>query len=142
MFKFRKLYLGALLATGTLIAVGFSQNARAQGVLEDCADDIMTYCENVEPGQGRIISCLYAYEDKISEQCYAATIDFHDAMDFVFATIREALATCATDIETFCAETEFGGGRILTCLSENQSDIAPECKQVVDGFKLGFSVAE
>ncbi len=138
MSNFRKLYLGAMFATGMLISAGVPQNADAQGVLEDCATDIVTYCENVEPGQGRIISCLYAYEDKISEQCYAATIDFHDAMDFVFATIREALAVCAADIENYCAGTEFGQGRIVSCLAEKESEIAPECKQVVDGFKLGF----
>ncbi len=138
MSMFKNFFLGTVVAAGTLVAIGFAENARAQGMLESCADDIMTYCENVEPGQGRIISCLYAYEDKISEQCYAATTDFHDAMDFVFATIREALAVCAADIENHCAGTEFGQGRIVSCLAEKDSEIAPECKQVVDGFKLGF----
>ncbi|MDN3720207.1 cysteine rich repeat-containing protein [Roseibium salinum] len=95
MFSHRFAKLTAIAITGFLLSVLGSASPQAQGVLEDCASDITTYCAEVEPGHGRVLSCLYAYEDKISEACYAATIDFHDVMDFMFASVRDALASCA-----------------------------------------------
>ena len=126
------------VALGGILLFGASAGAVAQGVLEDCATDIAAFCAQVEPGHGRVISCLYANEDKLSEACYAANSDVHDAMDFMFATVRNALATCAADIENTCAGTEFGHGRILTCLKENRSEISPQCEQVVNGFSFGL----
>ena len=131
-----------IAAAGLLCSFFGSVSPRAQGFLEDCASDVSTYCADVDPGHGRVISCLYAYEDKISEACYAATIDYHDVMDFLFASVREAQALCAADIEKHCAETEFGHGRILTCLAENKTTIEPACKQVVDGFERGLAATE
>lgn len=125
-----------------LLLVPGTASLQAQGVLEDCATDIVTYCGDVEPGHGRVVSCLYAYEDKISDACFAATIDYHDVMDHVFASVRDALASCAGDIDRHCAGTKFGHGRILTCLSERKAEIAPACKKVVDGFELGISSNE
>ncbi|MCX2721742.1 cysteine rich repeat-containing protein [Roseibium salinum] len=142
MFSHRFAKLTAIAITGFLLSVLGSASPQAQGVLEDCASDITTYCAEVEPGHGRVLSCLYAYEDKISEACYAATIDFHDVMDFMFASVRDALASCAGDIDKHCSGTEFGHGRILTCLSETKAEIAPACKQVVNGFEQGLAASE
>jgi hypothetical protein len=108
--------------------------ASAQGLLEDCATDVVTYCADVELGHGRTISCLYAHEDKISEQCYAATSDYGDVLDFLFASVQEAVAVCAADIQAYCAGTEFGHGQMLTCLSQNKANIGDQCRQVVAGF--------
>lgn len=134
-------FTGVAVASFLFMVPG-TASLQAQGMLEDCATDIVTYCADVEPGQGRIVSCLYAYESKLSEACYAATIDYHDVMDHVFASIRDALASCAGDIDQHCSGTEFGRGRVLTCLSESEAEMAPACKKVVDGFELGLSSAQ
>ena len=34
-----------------------------------CAKDIKKYCKTVTPGEGRMIYCMQAHEDKISPQC-------------------------------------------------------------------------
>jgi len=31
--------------------------------------EIETYCKAVTPGEGRILACLYAYQDKLSGKC-------------------------------------------------------------------------
>jgi Cysteine rich repeat len=127
---------GALLFSLILATAVFllPQHGRAQGVLEVCETSIEELCSKVTPGNGRIISCLYAHEDHLDEACANAISDAGDILDHMFAKIRDAMATCAPDIEKLCPDTEFGGGRIMSCLREKAADIAPECRSVVDTF--------
>ena len=34
-----------------------------------CQAEIETYCKAITPGEARILACLYAHEDKLSERC-------------------------------------------------------------------------
>ena len=124
--------LFALILAFTLSAL--PQPSRAQGVLEACERPIEAFCSEVTPGDGRIISCLYAHEDQLDETCANTISDVGDILDHVFATIRGAMTTCAMDIEKQCKGVEFGGGRIMTCLQENSASITPECRAAVDRF--------
>jgi hypothetical protein len=36
---------------------------------EDCKDDVMKFCSDIKPGQGRIIHCLKEHEKELSPQC-------------------------------------------------------------------------
>ncbi|MGI9402003.1 MAG: cysteine rich repeat-containing protein [Rhizobiaceae bacterium] len=120
-----------LLLAGTFLSV---QSSHAQGVLEACEEEIEVLCPKVSPGNGRTISCLYAHENYLNEPCAMAIVDMGDMLDFVFTTVRSAVAVCASDIESKCAGTKFGEGRILTCLRENSADINPECSKMVENF--------
>ena len=40
---------------------------------------------------------------------------------------RGARAACATDLATFCAGTEAGGGKKMRCLADNQNKLSPGC---------------
>lgn len=42
------------------------------------------------------------------------------------------MAACMADARKLCAGVEPGGGRILACLSQNKSQISPDCKAVVE----------
>ncbi|RWE29266.1 cysteine rich repeat-containing protein [Mesorhizobium sp.] len=44
------------------------------------------------------------------------------------AAEREA---CQADYEKFCKAVEQGGGRIIKCLNDHLSDLAPQCQKVV-----------
>ncbi|MES0870261.1 cysteine rich repeat-containing protein [Pseudovibrio sp. SCP19] len=135
----------ALLGVGLMFAAtsfnASSQDA-ARGVFQACEPEIKAHCSEVTPGEGRIFACMYAYEDKLSAKCSHAIDDLADAMDFLFANANEALAICAPDIEAQCSETEVGGGRILTCLSEKQDKVGAECKQVIDIFSEKFGLKD
>ena len=117
-----------LVLAGTIFT---AQPGHAQGVLENCEEEIKALCSTVSPGDGRLISCMYAHENYLNEKCANSIADFGDILDFVFSTIRGAMETCIGDIEKHCADTEFGGGRMMSCLSEKAADITPECKMVV-----------
>ena len=37
--------------------------------MEGCRADIDTYCAQVTPGEQRLMACIYAYNDKLSDEC-------------------------------------------------------------------------
>jgi hypothetical protein len=133
---------GKLLALGAVLCIGFgaASPAVAEGLLESCGTDISKFCGEVTPGNGRVISCLYAHEDKLSEACDAASADLGDLIDSFFFGLRQAYATCAPDIEKHCSDVKMGQGRLVSCLAENQSTLGNECGDIVS--KLSDDLTE
>jgi len=105
---------------------------QAQDVLKACEADIKTYCSQVTLGDGRLLACMYAHEDKISPECDVAIADAADQLDWFLSSVREALETCAPDIQKHCADVDAGQGRIYACLRIKKDQIGDDCKAVVD----------
>ncbi len=131
--------IGFGLAFGGTAAIA---QGPVKGVLEACESEITTYCDQVTPGDGRLLSCMYAHEDKISEPCADSIVDLADALDYLFANARAAVSICAADIEANCSTVEFGGGRVLTCLQENADKVSSDCRPVVKAFSEKFGLEE
>ena len=110
--------------------------ARAQSVFAACGSDIEAYCADVTPGHGRLFACLYAREDKITETCEAALVDIVDTLDSVFEIIRYTAQECRDDIKRHCADVEFGGGRIYSCLKSKGGGLSVACKGALDQISL------
>lgn len=126
------------VATGWLAVAG-NATGSAQSLHEACRADIRHYCDTVTPGNGRIMACVYAHEDKITADCDAATSDVSDILDTVFASIQDVLSLCRADIEKHCSGVKFGEGRILSCLNENTASLTAECKKVVPQFSKSLA---
>ncbi|MTI18790.1 hypothetical protein E1162_16205 [Rhodobacteraceae bacterium RKSG542] len=140
----QSLFISALSAGLLIIAsIGAaSSQPKVKGVLEACETERATFCEQVEPGNGRLFACLYAYEDKIGDECSASITDMADAIDLLFASASEALAVCAPDIEKLCSTVEAGGGRIISCLSEKAEEVSPECKSAAGSFAKKYGLTD
>ena len=119
-----------LLAAGWA-AVASTETVSAASLHEACGADIRHYCDTVTAGDGRMMACLYAHEDKITKDCDAQTEDVGYILDTMFAKIADVLSECRPDIEKFCSDQQFGEGRILSCLNENSASLAEPCKSVV-----------
>ncbi len=112
-------------------ANSIAQESLVEHLVKACETDIRNYCSQVTPGNGRLLHCMAAHEDKISGRCHYA---FYQA-----ASILEQLATatayvasqCAADIETYCSDVRMGEGRVLACLTENKSDVSDTCNQAI-----------
>ena len=117
-------------------AVFLAPPAMPADILGACEADIVAYCAEVEPGNGRIAACLYAYEDKLSEPCDKAMSDTADVIDLFFDRLRYVKQQCGADIRTYCSEVELGQGRLFTCLAEKRSEISAECGEVIDNIEL------
>lgn len=122
--------LGAA-ALASLLAVAAAGPAAAQSVFEACDAEIAARCADVQPGGGRLVACLYAHEDKLSESCDAAVADVADLLDLFFERVRYAKQQCLPDITKLCADVDLGGGRLISCLKDNAASLSPECGAVV-----------
>jgi len=121
-----------IAALAVMALTGLSGIADAQNIFQVCETDIQKYCSKVKPGHGRLITCLYAHEDQISDACDQATGEMADQLDWFLHRVKTALEQCTVDIEKHCAKVALGEGRIYRCLKDKKAEISGECKQVVD----------
>jgi len=92
-----------------------------------CGDEIKNFCSTVTPGEGRVILCIEAHEDKLSPRCL---FDMHAAaknLKVVGDTFKEATGACRGDISKFCGQTPAGQGRVMQCLMTNKASVATAC---------------
>ena len=92
--------------------------------MEGCKKELDTYCKTVTPGEGRILACLYAYEDKLSGRCVYALYEAANQLERMVMALRYLASECKSDISSLCADTEPGEGRILKCLDKNQAKVS------------------
>jgi hypothetical protein len=96
-------------------------------VMTGCAAEIDNYCSQVSLGEGRLMACFYAHEDKLSEQCIHAVYDAAVAIDEAINAFVYIATSCEADIDTYCGDMDAGEGRILNCLTAKRDSISAEC---------------
>jgi hypothetical protein len=130
-----------------LIATGITIGAITLGVTDAWSQDLIksvkdgykteldTSCKDVTPGEGRLLACLYAREDKLSRRCEYALYDASAQLDRAINALVYVANECDADIEKHCADIEPGKGRVLACLKKNEKDIGERCKEAVKDIK-------
>jgi hypothetical protein len=118
----------------------WSFSAQAQETVVDlvkqgCSAEIEKYCSQVMVGEGRMLACFYAHEDKLSGQCQYALYQAADVLDTVVTAMNYVASQCATDIQTHCANVQLGEGRILECLESKGEAVSAPCRQAVADVK-------
>jgi Cysteine rich repeat len=105
--------------------------AEAAKLENSCADDIKKYCSDVTPGEGRMIYCMQAHEDKISPKC---AFDLEEAATDVQLSadnLKDAITACHAEITGVCGTTQPGQGRIAACLIANKSTASKNCVEAL-----------
>ena len=87
-----------------------AQDAIIEKLLVACEADINTYCAQVTPGEGRLLHCAAAHEDKLSGQCSYALYQAATLMEQMAAAIVYVANQCAADIEKHCRSVAMGEG--------------------------------
>jgi len=108
-----------------------AQDSLVEHLVKACETDINSYCSQVTPGDGRMLHCMAAHEDKISGQCQYAFYQAAAILEQLATAIAYVASQCETDIETHCGDVALGEGRILACLSENEAEVSDACNQAV-----------
>jgi len=106
-------------------------NARVMSVESACAQDIQKYCSTVTPGEGRMVYCMQAHEDKISAKCAFELEDAATAIQTAAEALREGVLACRAEITGVCGKITPGEGRIATCLIENKSTASAGCSEAI-----------
>ena len=101
-------------------------------VLEkSCAGDIKKYCSDVTPGEGRMIYCMQAHEDKISPKCAYELEQTAVTVQATADLLKDGVLACKAEITGVCGKIQPGQGRIAACLIENRSTASKPCAEAI-----------
>ena len=128
----------AILSTGS----AFAQSDAGKAILEKltakvaklesaCANDIKKYCRNVTPGEGRMIYCMQAYEDKISPKCVFELEETATSVLSAADALKDGVIACKAEITGVCGKTQPGQGRLAACLLANKSTASAGCADAI-----------
>jgi hypothetical protein len=119
-----------------VVSLGAVGNLSAQeGIIETvangCKTEIETYCKTVTPGEGRVLACLYAHQDKLSGKCEYALYDASARLERAVAALTYVVKECEADIVANCSGVKAGEGRVLQCLEKNEAKVSARCKGAI-----------
>jgi hypothetical protein len=120
-----------------LLLLGMGTNLNAQDSIVDtvakgCEKEIESYCSQVSPGEGRMLACFYAHEDKLTGQCQYALYQAANTLDQAVSALQYVASECENDIMQNCADVQMGEGRIIECLRGNPDTVSESCKQALN----------
>ena len=130
----RRIIVGSMMAAVLLLAGGQARAAEeslAGKVKKACSKELSTFCKGVPEGQGRILACLYAFQDKVSDACAYAVYDAADQLESAATAVKFAYNQCQADLQKFCADVKMGEGRGLSCLQKHDKDVSQQCKDAL-----------
>ena len=125
----------AVCMLGTLAGAA-GQGSLADQVKEGCKAELESHCKGVTPGEGRLLACLYAHEDKISPRCDYALYDAAVRLEHAVAALSYGATECRGDIEKHCASVQAGEGRIVDCLKKQGDKLSKRCSQAIKDVGL------
>jgi phytoene/squalene synthetase len=127
------LVLGAILLVVNPVR---AQQTLLETVANGCKEELQKYCSNVTPGEGRLLACLYAYQDKLSGRCEYALYDAASKLERAVAALSYAVNECSSDLKQYCGSVAAGEGRLLQCLEKNDPKVSNRCKQALKDVGL------
>src|SRR5882672_12749604 len=90
--------LSLLPSTFNISSTAWAQQDLIASVKEGCQKEMDSFCKEVTPGEGRILACLYAYEDKLSGRCEYALYDASTQLEHAVATLTYVANECQADL--------------------------------------------
>jgi hypothetical protein len=127
------LVLGMVLVFGTQV---LAAEKLVESVTNGCKKELETYCKDVTPGEGRVLACLYAREDKLSGQCEYALYDAAAQLERALTALTYVANECRDDLQKFCSDIRPGQGRLLACIDKNEKQVSGRCKQAMKDVGL------
>ncbi len=127
-------YLAVMLGL-VIWSNGSSNSAQAQATIPqslmmNCGSDITQFCSSITPGGGRIVSCLFANNDRITGQCTFAMYEASDRLAATMAALGHLAknTSCRSDLRQYCKGFPAGGGRLYHCLRKNKATLTDGCR--------------
>ena len=121
-----------------LLFVGnaFAEKGLVETVMDGCKKEMETYCKDVKMGEGRMLACLYAREDKLSGRCEYALYDAAAQLEHAVAALTYVANECKDDLKKYCADIKPGEGRLLNCVDKHDKQVSGRCKQALKDVGL------
>ena len=137
----RRVLLTVILFCLTLAPAAWGEEEGIiESVIEACEPEIEAFCSQVMPGEGRLLACFFAHEDKLSGRCGFALYTAAADLEQFAAAITHLAGSCRDDLVKHCGEVELGEGRVASCLLEHKEEVTDDCRQAIDD--VGLEVEE
>ena len=114
----RLIILAALLLPGSV--------AVAQQESKPCAGDIKTLCVGIQPGEGRIKTCIKSHLTDLSPACQDRLL-----------TVAVSGKVCKADVAKLCAGIEPGTGGIRACIKSHMAEVSDPCREAMSRAAAG-----
>jgi Golgi apparatus protein 1 len=128
---------GCLAEMRRFVKQGVSDIRMAPNTYKHCVFDVENFCEDVEPGGGKIHDCLLQHKQEISLPC--ARAEFRTVQNQVqdIRVNKMASAACKPALEKYCGTVEKGRAKMWDCLKENseKDDFPPLCAKILEKMK-------
>ncbi len=106
-------------------------------IAKGCETELKSYCSEVTIGEGRVLACLYAHNDKLSGRCEYALYDAAAQLERFVADLSYLVNECEDDLVKYCSSVQAGQGRLAECLLEKNMDkISNSCSQAANDVGL------
>ena len=102
-----------------------------QDALNGCSKELKTYCSQVKPGNKRIVACIKAHEDKLSDGCIYGVNRAAYFLKRISAAVPYVFQQCRADAAALCPGVKAGDGRIIGCLKKNEAKVGKPCKTAI-----------
>ena len=116
----------AIAASGSL----FAQDP-VSTVTEGCKAEIESYCSQVTAGEGRLLACFFAHEDKLSGQCQYALYSASAQLEHAISALNYVAGQCQNDMVNLCGDVQLGEGRVVDCLKSKGDEVSAACTQAM-----------
>ena len=115
--------MGILCVALAILTLGIASANAQQGLVETvangCKVEIEKYCGQVTPGQGRILACLYAHNDKLSPKCEYSLYDAAVQLERAVVALSYVANECNADLEKYCESNASVQERLMECLESH-----------------------
>ncbi len=110
-----------------------------KSIATGCEKELKSYCSKVTPGEGRLLACLYAHNDKISGKCEYALYDAAAQLERFVSALSYVVNECENDLQKYCGSVRAGEGRLAECLLvKNKDKISKRCNQAMKDVDLKY----
>ena len=129
----RKFIVSSCVVVSVLLTTGWAQADEnlVEGLKKACNRELTTFCKGVQPGEGRILACLYAFQDRVSGKCDYAIYDAATELEHAATALKFAAAECKDDLLKYCGNVQVGQGRVKACLDKNEQSLSEKCKEAL-----------
>ena len=135
MSKSKKRHGRALLIAAALLLGSVCARAAdpvVPRVWTACKVEIELFCNQISPGNGRIIACLYANEDQLSTPCDYHLLRAAGELQDLMGALNQVAVGCKADIESKCSDQKGNKGGVVQCLKLQQKQLSTECRGAIE----------
>ena len=105
--------------------------AGMQAVEGACAADVNKFCGNVTRGEGRLLVCMHAFDDQLSQGCQMSLYRASRNLEQALNRVERIADACGNEIEAQCGNAD----RIGQCVMEKAASFSQPCQNVVAGLR-------